>query len=141
MIDVSELKIGNYIFDDEGIVCRVIGLEPFEHSVRCDEHEGCYILIDLYPKNGRIYSGYKADSPSCKPIPLTEDWLVKFNFEFDGASYLSSFAKREDYRVRLHVMDYGIVYCLNTHSEVCINTVHQLQNLVHALTGRELQII
>lgn len=81
MIKASELRIGNYISDDDGVLAKVIGFAPFDHSIRCDEEEGCKLLIDCYHTNGSRRSGCETDSPECDPIPLTPEWLERFGFE------------------------------------------------------------
>jgi len=75
-----------------------------------------------------------------KPILLTLEWLERFGFEKKPKS---EWYKMGSYRVR----DFRGVYpfCLRTTgaflSETClceIQYVHQLQNLVYALTAKEL---
>ena len=72
-----------------------------------------------------------------KPIPLTEEWLIKFGFGeyFLNDGYrLNNFVLDDDFR--FHVIDstdYGVIVARN------IKHVHQLQNLYFALTGKELK--
>ena len=70
-----------------------------------------------------------------KPIPLTEEWLLKMGFEFNKAynCYVidktgSEFILDTDFKL----MDIDLT--------VRTKHVHQLQNLYHALTGEELTI-
>jgi hypothetical protein len=81
---------------------------------------------------------WNAERSWCKPIPLTEEWLVKFRFvkEIDdlyldlSSSFLIWFNDDEF----LH-------YKSNQLETICsIKYVHQLQNLYFALTGEELTI-
>jgi len=70
-----------------------------------------------------------------EPIPLTEEWLVKFGFEDNLPWEYKQF--RLDDQDRFHVVDqtgYGIIIARG------IKYVHQLQNLYFALTGEELPI-
>jgi hypothetical protein len=67
-----------------------------------------------------------------KPVPLTEEWLVRFGFEEltsikwrKGNLVLTNFGHRIDWVV---TDDFG----------VNLKYVHQLQNLYFALTGEEL---
>ena len=73
-----------------------------------------------------------------KPIPLTEQWLLKFGFEKDFANDGFKFNNLIlDSEERLHIIDrsrYGIIISR------CVKHVHQLQNLYFALTGKELEI-
>jgi hypothetical protein len=73
-----------------------------------------------------------------KPIPITEEWLLKFGFE-KTEWYFNS------YRLVIGNNDYAILIDLDGNCEVgdiitCkIQYVHQLQNLYFALTGEELK--
>jgi hypothetical protein len=71
----------------------------------------------------------------CKPIPLTEEWLLRMGFEksdnygndeyrLDGYSY---------FRGSFYISD-----CDECGESVEINFVHELQNLYFALTKKEL---
>jgi hypothetical protein len=76
-----------------------------------------------------------------EPIPLTEEWLLKFGFEEFGLSIRVDVNRGDELcfytqekRLRYQTKgsgftrDYNILY------------VHQLQNLYFALTGQELKI-
>jgi len=78
-----------------------------------------------------------------KPIPLTEEWLVKFGFEI-----VSGFATKSTERCQFQVgmiteekwqieFAIGMILVWNIFN---IEYVHQLQNLYFALTGEELTI-
>lgn len=84
-----------------------------------------------------------------QPIPLTEDWLVRFGFEKneyrDNVFHLDSldicfgwgWEEKERHFHYAHDFEKGDGYdCLWK----AINYVHQLQNLYFALTGEELTI-
>lgn len=73
-----------------------------------------------------------------KPIPLTEEWLLKFGFELDnrpsninGRYYIHNEIFIEMERNFVMVDKYIISRC---------EYVHQLQNLYRSLTGQELTI-
>jgi hypothetical protein len=68
------------------------------------------------------------------PIPITEEWLVRFGFEHEETEY-SNFQNKDGVRLFFHngVWNYS---SLNT----VIKSVHQLQNLYFALTGEELTL-
>jgi len=75
------------------------------------------------------------DWNNIKPIPLTEEWLIKFGFEvyeFDD--------KEKQYRIndRLLVVRNNVFYDYG--SRVELKYVHQLQNLFFALTQKELTL-
>jgi len=107
-------------------------------------------LVDLYGSVATIQrSDFREDVygiaiDSGKPIPLTEEWLLKFgipyNDWFKNTSYLikKSNADFEDFKE----WDFYI-QTANKDKQVMItyiHYVHQLQNLFHALTGEELTI-
>lgn len=112
MIKPSELRIGNYVYDLDENHNQVV-----KRTYHIDEN---YIKIE-------------------KPIPLTEEWLLRFGFEKDsnGYFYHKSFhigiAKQHDDIFHLY-KGHGCV-------DIKIINVHQLQNLYFALTGEELVTI
>lgn len=87
------------------------------------EYRDIYNLINAHDKVKDCY----------KPIPLTEEWLVKFGgqvYEFDH--------KENQYRIEddLFVIRGGKIYHYGTN--VCLDCVHTLQNLIFALRKKEL---
>jgi len=68
----------------------------------------------------------------CKPIPLTEEWLMNFGFKQWGDKY--TFGLKG---INIHHRKRGFVL---RKSIPIIRYVHQLQNLYFALTGEELTI-
>jgi hypothetical protein len=124
----SELRIGNYIK-------LMFNYEDYETiQVTSDE------LVDVDKK--------RADY---EPLPLTEDWLLKFGFEnIDKGDndYITYSDSNHDYYLQIDVRrkdsKYTILdntnYELISFSMVDIVYVHQLQNLYFALTGEELTI-
>ena len=117
MIKANEVRIGNLINYNEGGIFRVIGIHEFGLDVEND-----------------IETAY-TEHESFSPIPLTEEWLLKFGFEVYKFDH-----KKNQYRFkdRLIVIrddlfcDYG--------TGVIIKHVHQLQNLYFCLCGEELTI-
>ena len=144
MIKVKELRIGNFISDDEGVLSKVTGFAPFEHSVRCDEEEGCHILVDCYHANGSRRTGRETDSPECNPIPLTPEWLERCGLEYKEPHYIKrplsiskNFYRDGSGSYNGFVLRHKFEDCMQV---LVINYVHQLQNLYFALTGEELTI-
>lgn len=128
----SELRIGNLVFDNEGILSKINGFQAYGHSIRCDELEGCELLIDLHPQDGTIRKGFVTDINSCKPIPLTEEWLLKFGFDKIDFQFIKNGIKLFPIR--------DLYYRGNFPIKSDIKYVHQLQNLHFALSGKELII-
>lgn len=84
-----------------------------------------------------------------EPIPLTEEWLLKFGFKKDDKSFWKHWLN-----YYLELTNFGAEYWYPIYAEVpelsgndeqrihltCIQYVHQLQNLYFALTGEELTL-
>ena len=102
----EDLRIGNYYIDEDG----------YEHQV-----------------SARDFSWMAWDY--CRPIPLTEEWLLKFGFKWDGISY------RDNGRYSIIKTKRGFDFGFEWEDyNTPIDYVHQLQNLYHALKGEELTI-
>lgn len=75
-----------------------------------------------------------------QPIPLTEEWLIKFGFEKIGSNY----RKLYDYGLgfREFVLYYNTcdknLFIKSMNYRIEIELVHQLQNLYFSLTENEL---
>ncbi len=101
---------------------------------------GNYVKIHESDKTNSIVTIYKIEEDAIngwifyEPIPLTEEWLLKFRFKRVGDSfYLNGFCVFIDsgnffYGLR----DEGLM-------DMYIKHVHQLQNLYFALAGEELK--
>lgn len=104
----NELRIGNYV-EWDGVLVVVSAQDLMPDSVK-----------DL------------------NPIPLTEEWITKFQFE------VSIFSEHSwhhvDYQVELRSSDTIVwhAYVNGQHVSDNVNHVHSLQNLFFALTGEGL---
>ena len=126
----SELRIGNLV----------------EYPAWNNDDSKAYFSIrDIYFDEGKIGLTNGIIKLPCsnldfiKPIPLTEEWLLKFGFEKADEIYFIEF---NVYSMTIKEYEKGR-YILNpeTHfNYVDIEYVHQLQNLYFALTGEELII-
>ena len=109
----KELRIGNLVNVDE---------KAYKISV------GDLYNLENYSKNyGHLY----------KPIPLTEEWLIRFGFEkkiINERTLKQTIYKSKYYYISL------IDFRLSIDGKIYhkIDFVHQLQNLYFALTGEEL---
>lgn len=117
-ISANELRIGNLLqWGDGEITVDLNVLRDF----------------DVYVING------------LEPIPLTEEWLIRVGFEKQDSGYKIN---HPDY-CEWYQRDFPVIgelcqssdkeYLYDTDTDILrINSVHQLQNLIFALTGEEL---
>jgi hypothetical protein len=128
----SELRIGNLV-DLNGLKSF-----PIESITRdgINVNEGDYGMWHL------------ATWDEVKPIPLTEEWLLKLGISIHSVKEFSSYAS---YESKIVLLDYGgkyeyVIACGDdgyggwNYDTITIDSVHQLQNLFFALTGEELTI-
>jgi hypothetical protein len=128
----EDLRIGNYVYcayaGYEGKEFIISEVKPNDLHDRTIEKAGGFCPIIEYPDNYR-------------PIPLTEEWLVKCEFEkinhVNGYVFWS-LSRSKINRLHLDVYDnyakyygYIVAHC---------KYLHQLQNLYFALNGKELTI-
>ena len=115
---IQELRIGNLIMweDESHDIISVTGLniEDIDESVGTSNNE--IAMIDEFI-----------------PIPLTEEWLIKFGFETKGKGW---YKIRDFYTVRF--TDIGVEIHFVHGTLKTVQSVHSLQNLYFALTGTEL---
>ena len=122
----TELRIGNLVLYSEDQTIFTVGEIDWSGIVVQNEIETTWIeLIEF------------------EPIPLTEEWLLKFGFIEDDLSFLKSNGRKSfmvspaqdesDYLVFFQ-SDVGMEWCEVAFSPM----VHELQNLWFALTGEEL---
>jgi hypothetical protein len=115
-MDCKEFRIGNWI-------------EYIHHKNHFSEVWGIEITDGLGTKINKI------PNINYKPIPLTEEWLVKFGFtKWKNKNIWTN----KGVMIYLHSKD-GICYG-KANSRTKLKHVHQLQNLYFALTGEELKI-
>ena len=122
----SDLRIGNRVFcKGELILVTMIGISGIQSS-----------------ENGRVLNA-KFNTPDLEPIPLTEEWLIKFGFDKqrDGSHQRNDFSIFLDkrFRTNLYLQDNERNSFKWFGYECKVVHVHQLQNLFYALTGEELK--
>ena len=120
-----ELRIGNYI-DRNGLMeVRVIS----QSGVKIYDH-----VNNIFPPTFFDFD------ENIKPIPLTEEWLLKFGFKKDGTNYQKGWFYLHGNN-RTGTIDFLLnePYS-NKYNATVLQFVHQLQNLYFALTGNELTI-
>ena len=129
-IKVNELRIGN--------IFKALGKDRVLQGVTKRNKDGAETAVH--------YAEFKGVIPiklfHLKPIPLTEEWLVKFGFEKTmNGFYLSVGNQFVEYRDG-EVYIGGEDSCINGMCfSLTVKYVHSLQNLIFALTGKELTLI
>jgi len=119
-INLKELRVGNLVYD-EYCLFQEIDIESF-----------------INYKQG-----------SLKPIPLTDDTLLKFGFEKE--EFWEDYILEKEVFLQNENDGYGLIKCLdgfkfcvdsetgfNTINEKLYNYLHEIQNLYFALTNTEL---
>lgn len=134
MIQANELRIGNYVYDLDRENPYYYTVEQIRSKQYCDSSEEPN--DEIIGKIEGSKDGYYDIVPS--PIPLTEEWLVRFGF--DTFRSINSDPKtfyndRFDYGIEIY-QDGSIWF----EKLRLIKHVHQLQNLYFALTGQELKL-
>lgn len=125
-MDAKQLRIGNWVNcinywdgDDPRSAHGIVDAIPMEH---CEYNIG-------------VQCGEEWESFGVEPIPLDEDWLVKFGLTRGSCNMF------EILNYVLHKRDVGyLVYRGHGAMHVHCKYVHQLQNLYFALKEEELTI-
>lgn len=81
--------------------------------------------------NGQDMIGILKNGYEIYPILLTEEWLLKFGFQF-------RFIINGDYRIKQWYFEDFTLCSFNYYYNLQINYIHQLQNLFFAIKGKEL---
>jgi len=98
----------------------------------------CFQFGNILQVNGHIISALEKAPQGqlwCKPIPLTQEWLLRFGFEHNRAGIWGNNYTLN--AVSIQLKGNGI-YMFVPHSRCEIKYVNQLQNLYFALTNEEL---
>jgi hypothetical protein len=103
---------------------------------------------NLYDNNGNYFvvtpstieSVFESERVWCKPIPLTEEILLKCGFISDGNNF-----ELDWLLIHTHLPTGEYHFLLNEYKSgklkvTKLSYLHQLQNLYHALTNEELEI-
>ena len=149
MIDARELRIGNWVFDDENNLCQISSLMSEKKAY----NEGCETQFDTdgicveYPNMEANYI-----TENINPIPLTAERLERFGFEKSGEYHtmlvgdlISSIyfvVDGVDFSIAIadSISSYEDGSRYLTPELKATRNVHQLQNLYFALTGEELEL-
>ena len=136
MIKANELRIGNHVLDRGN---KILTIDRFiGNKIECDIKGMPDKSINGIPI---YYHPFTEEINYLNPIPLTEEWLLKFGIDFTSEKdyYYLAFTIKDLLFETASSMD-GFTYNLSCGNQINIKHVHQLQNLYFALTGEELTI-
>lgn len=129
-LEASELRIGNYV-----------RAKSPEISTFTEPVEVCITYLEMFCR--------PRQAVHFEPIPLTEDWLLKFGWSKNGNEIdtLNQLYDLDQNKIPFTLMSGDIGFWLIENwvspRNLChieIKYVHQLQNLCFALTGEELTL-
>lgn len=118
-MEAKDLRVGNLVIGRIGIPVEV----------------GVHALVKL-----------QEGEPGYDPIPLTSDWLFKLGFEDNGLSFSNcNIYERDDLRILVNRAHKDFAF---THKNISppslsmrtVKYVHELQNIVFAITGKEFEV-
>ena len=125
----NELRIGNFLQSDTNII-KIVGV----------------VKKDIYYYHNKK-NLYVLELNNFKPIPLTEEWLLRLGFDISSSSGYN--IKNNGIEIDIWFNDDGLINDIQISSTNISGAypnikhfqyVHQLQNLYFALTNEELQI-
>jgi len=128
-MNANELRLGNWVHPV--FPMKVVSIYADEILCNFQGNEG-----DVWEYNPKDLDG----------IPLTNEWLMRFGFDLSKGSITWAVIEEIDevnsnqyqtYKIEIGITDFKFVY-INDRCICKIDYVHQLQNLYHALTGKEL---
>lgn len=123
MIQSSDLRLGNVVLDADGRYNSVVEIKQYFVVLnRSKSMEERYIPLE-----------------SLRPVPLTEEVLLKCGFERPGHSFNGEIFHLSEWD------DFPLHWCvaMNKNGAILVEKMkylHELQNLVYALTGKELVV-
>jgi hypothetical protein len=116
----NELRTGNWYLSTKFQVPVICGVDDFYEIYTRADGSAEYTVDDIF-----------------QPLPLTEEWLLKFKwYKIMSLDKRFVFADIEYYSISAD----GSLYFNDAYTCTDIKYVHQLQNLYFALTGEELTI-
>lgn len=133
----TDLRIGNYVNVPIKEQCP-FRIDAFEY---CSE-QFIKVAQEIEISGTQVHplTWYGGD---LEPIPLTEEWLLKFGFEKNFNNFYEKLINKDEDDFIGKLTDYFFAYYIDKKDNyplIYIKYVHQLQNLYFALTGEELTI-
>lgn len=124
----NDLRIGNYYMfaDYDGIVYRQVKQIKYNEFGLLSDYDG--VNFDI-----------------CRPIPITEEWLLKFGFDYQSSdkNYVVKSKQENNNSIKkiegdwCYNNDYSDAGCYFVRE---LRYIHELQNLYYALNEEELTI-
>jgi hypothetical protein len=124
----TDLRIGNLFY------YRVVD--------QLDERKEWFEVSEIDYDDLRVIGIKDEMNQDYQPIPLTEEWLLKFGFERhhsdygNGVIYIKDVPNNNEFKWGVYPFELGSGFIINKSKN--LKYVHQLQNLYFALTNEEL---
>lgn len=115
IIKAQELRIGNWVLSPNDVEFKITSLD-----------------FDEFHSHPHEYYVNNFELNRINPIPITEEWLLRFGFSNENLLdeyYLEPYY----FNIIDMTLDIGGIY-------VDLKYIHQIQNLIHAFTGKELEL-
>ena len=135
MVKETDFRLSNLV-EYNGMVMGVSGIsspKPYK-----DEKYAHKYIFELFDGAGLI----NCTLDEIKPIPLTEEWLIKFGFKTSEKQW-NTFSRSHYYLCEKDELCFKLHETKNIfymHKYEHIKFVHQLQNLYFALIDKELTL-
>lgn len=132
MIQANELRLGNFIYK--------IGLDYVMGNPIADYNDKEVVEVDLDVIENVLKFNNTTDYELYEPIPLTEEYLLRFGFE---KTMEWTYSKKLVGNLKLvyYLGEKGWSIGFKNYSDFSnLTYIHQLQNLYFALTGEELTL-
>ncbi len=122
MIKANELRVGNYL--------NCTGL-----------NRGLFIVGEIRKDRVLGINEEGAFFTDLEPIPLTEEWLIKFGFQKVSERNYQITANDFDFIINVYYTSSGGAWFIHLNDcRLPYHTVHQLQNLYFSLSCEELTL-
>ena len=121
MINAKEIRIGNLV--------------EYRITDKLDERKEWWEVSEIDADDIHWLSKVDTKDEDFRAIPITEEWLLKFDFKrFPWGLVKDNLLFKDDLKCSYLILQVGNGF------EVKVKYVHELQNLYFALTGSELTV-
>lgn len=122
MLSVKDLRVGNFVY----------GINEYQNTALpiCSLHSDETLRLLVGDKSIGCFS-----ASVIKPIELDSEWLKRLGFQHD---YPYFFLGNKHFNVETGFFYFGNDHVSGGNYDVKIKYVHELQNVMFALTGKEL---